>query len=317
MMKTRLVLASMIGAVVMPLLAEDDIYEQIRQQKEALFLASLAARGEAPAAVAGGTESYATRGRTLLGDAQTTSPSLTITEVKQREGTYGSGAIVDVTYNLSDTERQCNVTAQMLTNGSVVVSAPTIDQSGDYGAGVQPGDGKKFSWLAGLDWPNGYSENFRIDLTATEMSVPAAWATVTISWQNYDGGRDLDICAFWEDEPGNKVGYNYISSSSSGYQTLKWPTGDNTSTGPEQVYCNAAEYCAATGQESRRLRIHFNYYNTPGDPPKVDVFAKGGNIEPMRKLRLSAGTNRGRAATTSDPGVVITFDASNTPISID
>ena len=311
MTKKMMGIAALIG-VIIPLLAADKTDEEIRQEKEALFWASLSPAERAHQESLASKAKPRKKAARLMAVANTTAtatePSITITEVKQRDGTYGVGAIVDVTYNLSGTDFQCEVKAEMLNNG-VVVPSPSIDQGGDIGAGVQPGNGKHFSWNVGKDWPNDFSDKFKVSLTATETAIPASWATVTIAWQSYAGGKDVDICAFWEDEPSKKVGWSYISSSSGGYETLKWPSGDNTGTGPEQVYCDVAAH------ENKKLHIHFNYYGNAGSPAKVDVTVKNNGHELTKTS--AAGTSKSNKATTSHPGIVITFDASGTPVSID
>lgn len=314
-MKMRQMIAIVaVLAAAMPLWAADKTDEEIRQEKEALFWASLSPTERAyQESLVGKAKPRMKAARLMAVDnttATATEPSITVTEVKQREGTYGGGAIVDVTYNLLGSDSQCEVTAEMLENG-VVVPSPSIDHGGDIGAGVQPGEGKHFSWNVGKDWPNGFSGKFQVRLTATETAIPASWATVTIAWQGYDGGKDVDICAFWEDQPGNKVGYDYISSSSGGYETLKWPSGDNTGTGPEQVYCDVAAH------ENKKLHIHFNYFGEVGSAAKVDVTVKTKGNAPASRIGLSTGTNKGRKATTSDPGIIIKFDASGKLESID
>ena len=310
MIKKMVGIVALIG-VAISLWAADKTDEEIRQEKEALFWASLSPSERAYQESLASKAKPRMKAAKLMAVANTTAtasePSITVTEVKQREGTYGVGAIVDVTYNLLGSASQCEVKAEMLDNG-VVVPSPSIDQGGDIGAGVQPGEGKHFSWNVGKDWPNGFSGKFQVRLTATETAIPASWATITIAWQRYDGGKDVDICAFWEDEPSKIVGWSYISSSSGGYETLKWPSGDNTGTGPEQVYCDVAAH------ENKKLHIHFNYYGNAGSPAKVDVTVKNNGHELAKTS--AAGTSKGSKATTSHPGIVITFDASGTPVSI-
>ena len=307
MIKKMMGIVALIG-VAIPLWAADKTDEEIRQEKEALFWASLSPSERAYQESLASKAKPRMKAAKLMAVANTTAtasePSITVTEVKQREGTYGVGAIVDVTYNLLNTEHQCKVEAKM-TNDGVEVASPSIDPDGDIGGGVQPGEGKHFAWNVGKDWPNQHSDKFKVTLTATETDVSAEWATVTISWSS---GRDVDICAYWEDAPSQKVGFNYISSGSSGYDALKWPSGDNTGGGPEQVYCDVG------GRATRTLRIHFNYYGTAGSPAEVGVTAKNNNV--TKSVKCAASTSTRRAANTGDPGVSIVFDASNTPVSI-
>ena len=311
MEKRVIAIVTAVIGVTMSLIAAGKTDDEIRQEKEALFWASLSQSERAYHESLNANTKPRMKAARLMAAANATAsePSITVTEVKQREGTYGVGAIVDVTYNLANTERQCKVEAKMTNNG-VEVASPSIDQDGDIGGGVQPGEGKHFVWNVGKDWPSQHSDKFKVTLTATEMDVPSSWTTVTISWQAYTGGRDVDICAFWADKPGEKVGWSWISNSSSGYNALKWPTGDNTGTGPEQVYCDAVP------QVVKKLYIHFNYYGEVGSAAKVDVTVKNQNSEPLTKTS-AAGTNRRNKATMSDPGIVITFDENGAPISID
>ena len=309
MTKRLIGIVALIG-VAMPLVAADKSDEEIRQEKEMLFWASLSPSErdyQKSLKVKADAKPRMKAARRIVSANATAiapEPSITVTEVKQREGTYGVGAIVDVTYNLLNTEHQCKVEAKM-TNDGVEVASPSIDPDGDIGGGVQPGEGKHFAWNVGKDWPNQHSDKFKVTLTATETDVSAEWATVTISWSS---GRDVDICAYWEDAPSQKVGYSYISSGSSGFDTLKWPSGDNTGGGPEQVYCDVG------GRATRILRIYFNYFGTAGSPAEVGVTAKNNNV--TKSVKCVASTSTGRAANTGDPGVSIVFDASNTPVSI-
>lgn len=237
--------------------------------------------------------------------------SLTITNLRaaQRAGTR----LVDVYYDLqSSGDYQCNVSMSMMDNGSAI-PVNTYAQDGDIGEGVVPGTGKHIVWDAGADYPNRRSEKFQVSITATETDIPKTWATITISWASY-GGKDLDICGYWVDQPGVKVGYSHGSGSTDSTYRSRWK-GDNTGAGPEYVLVGVNESDIASGVTTRKYRIHFNYYNTPGSPAKADVTVKANGVAKHRTS--SASTRSGNAASTSDPSVTITFGSDGTPIGID
>ena len=237
--------------------------------------------------------------------------SLTIKNLRasQRAGTK----MVDVYYDLlSSGDYQCNVSMSMTDNGSPV-AVNTYAQDGDIGEGVVPGTGKHIAWDAGADWPNKYSQRFQVTVTATETDIPKTWATITISWASY-GGKDLDICGYWVDQPGVKVGYSHGSGSTGSTYRSRWK-GDNTRSGPEYVLVGVNENDIASGVTTRKYRIHFNYYKTAGSPAKADVTVKANGV--TKRRTSSASTHKGNAASTSDPSVTITFDSDGTPISID
>ena len=241
----------------------------------------------------------------------TSKSALEITNLRasQRVGTR----LVDVYYDLlSSGDYQCNVSMSMKESGNAV-ALNTYEQDGDIGEGVVPGTDKHIVWNAGVDWPGKYSEKFQVSLTATETDIPKTWATITISWASY-GGKDLDICGYWVDQPSIKVGYGHGSGSTDSTYRSRWK-GDNTGSGPEYVLVGVNENDIASGVTTRKYRIHFNYYNTAGSPAKADVSVRANGVTKRRSS--SASTRKSSPASTSDPYVTITFDSDGTPISID
>ena len=242
----------------------------------------------------------------LLTAAQEASPVIENIRVAQRPGKFGVDAVVDVYYDLVGTENQCDVVATFMNDG-VNVESPSINFGGDVGTGVQPGKDRHFEWYAGKDWPGRKSDKFQVDISASETTIPGTWATVTIEWREWNG-TDLDICAYWADLPddAHKVGFGYERA---GFDTLRWPSEDNRKSGPETVHCDVG------GKATRRLYIHLNYYGTVGDAPLARITATG-NGKTVAIREVDAGSTSHRKAETSDPGVVIEFDAMNTPVSM-
>lgn len=226
---------------------------------------------------------------------------------RQVEGTK----FVKITYDLiSSGDRQYKVSLSLQNNGNSV-SATTL--SGDIGRGVAPGSGKSIVWDAGKDWPNGYSEKFTAIVSAEETDIPVSWANITVSWGAY-GGRDLDICGYWLDQPSTKVGWSYGSGSTSSTWRSRWE-GDNTGSGPEYIHVGVNENDIAQGVADRRYRIHFNYYGEVGSSAQATVYVTANGI--TKSASSPTGTHTGTKAYTSDPYLTITFDSHGSPISIE
>lgn len=219
---------------------------------------------------------------------------------------------VKITYDLisSGGNSQFKVSLGLTANGSAV-SAATC--SGDIGRGVTPGLGKCIVWDAGRDWPNKYSDKFKAQITAEETDIPASWATITVSWGAY-GGRDLDICGYWLDQPSVKVGWSYGSGSTSSTWRSRWE-GDNTGSGPEYIHVGVNENDIADGVANRRYRIHFNYYGSVGSSAQATVYVTANGI--TKSASSSTGVHTSTKAYTSDPYLTITFDSHGSPISIE
>ncbi|MEI7673476.1 MAG: formylglycine-generating enzyme family protein, partial [Deltaproteobacteria bacterium] len=85
--------------------------------------------------------------------------------VAQRAGTK----LVDITYDVSDADGDnLTVSVQVSSDSGATYTVPATRFSGDYGAGVRPGSGKKIVWDAGADWNQQYSPAMRFKVTAND-----------------------------------------------------------------------------------------------------------------------------------------------------
>lgn len=243
----------------------------------------------------------------LLGGFAEAAVSVDNVHAVQRSGSR----LVDIYYDLeSDNNCQCKVSATLYNNETLILPhdvfyAFGID--GDFGEGVNPGVNRHIVWNAGIDFPHNYSTKVNVEITAEETDVPANWVTIVISWAAY-GGRDLDICAYWEDNESQRVGYSYKQK----FSDLYWVSNDDTHSGPERVMVSCDGY-DFQGKQNRKLRIHVNYYGDVGSPAKAEIAVKETDL----RKETAAGTRTRNAAAPSDPGVTITFDRNGQPIGID
>lgn len=137
--------------------------------------------------------------------------------------------------------------------------------------------------------------------------------TVTFAWSSE--GKDLDILAYWDGAPDLSAGYGHGSGGTSGPYVLDW-SGDVTSS-------EASEWCKVkmspwSGSTSRTFRVHLNFYgygdDYPGSTCTVIASQEGGQT--IIKREQSCGTAHGAAAKSSDPCVIVSFDASGNLVSV-
>lgn len=218
---------------------------------------------------------------------------------------------VEITYDINSSY-QCSVSCDIAVNDSFLPT-PLSFKDGSHVGIVSGGANRTITWLASNDWPNQKSDKVKARITVVETDVPQTWAHITIEWAQW-GGSDIDICGYWIDQPSIKVGFSHGSGSSSSTWRSMWK-GDNTGSGPEYVLVGVAPGEILSGVSSRKYKIHFNHYGTAASNPHVKVTVSSNGS--TRSKVCNAATRRGSAANTSDPYVVITFDESGTPISID
>lgn len=95
--------------------------------------------------------------------AQTNPPQITSLIATQRAGTF----FVDISYNLIDPDNQgAYILVECSSTGGSTYGVPIYSLTGDAGALVPPGNGKRIVWNAFNDWAGNYTTNARIRLVA-------------------------------------------------------------------------------------------------------------------------------------------------------
>lgn len=126
-------------------------------------------------------------------------------------------------------------------------------------------------------------------------------AVIVVDW----GEGDVDICAFWVGH-GGEVGWHHGSESNAGGYGQFWETNDNTAGGPERV---VAGYVGAHFPEGSTWEVHLNWYE--GGPGPAEVTIKPPEGRPIT-VTANVGTRTRNAASSTDPGVRVTFGRDNT-----
>ena len=201
------------------------------------------------------------------------------------------------------------VSVEMKDGGTPV---PCVSLSGDVG-NVPSGKGKVIEWDAGADWNGNYTENMTVTVIAIPAEHPSSWASIQIVWSNF-GGRDLDVCGYWEDVPSVKVGYSYGTGSLDRDFMSDWE-GDNTGSGPEYINVGVKPGQTLVGVIRKVYRVHCNYYGSNGNPPKATIRVSCNGVSCSKTI--TASTRNGSPAQTSDPGVAITFNEMGELVSIE
>lgn len=142
------------------------------------------------------------------------------------------------------------------------------------------------------------------------------WTTITFAWSSK--GKDLDICAYWTDAPNMAMGFGHNTSTSeqvSGAYRIRY-SGDKRGTdNAEWVKIKMSPWSAG----SRTFEVHLNFYGydaTSYPASTCSVIATQINGETRILNNVPCSTRTGNAdqtpnpgiATTSDPGVRVTFD---------
>lgn len=98
-------------------------------------------------------------------------PSVTNVRATQRAGTQ----IVDIYYNLSAPGAPV-VSVTVSTDGGAAYSLVPVNVTGAVGT-VTPGNDRHIEWNAGLDWPNQFSSQVRVQVTASD-SAPGSMVLI-------------------------------------------------------------------------------------------------------------------------------------------
>jgi len=88
--------------------------------------------------------------------------------------------LVDLEFDLIHGPRNYTVVVLVSNDGGLTWAVPTASVTGDVGANVSPGHGKKVVWHAGEDWDNGFSEDMRFRVIAYEtvQDTPAGFVAI-------------------------------------------------------------------------------------------------------------------------------------------
>lgn len=217
---------------------------------------------------------------------------------------------VDVTYDLEGGSGSLCSVKVMMCDDKLCIPAETFDGDG-IGDAVRVGKNKRFAWNAGADWPDHYSKKVNATITATETDIPESWHTIRVKWAGYNG-RDLDICGYWVDRRTDVVGWSWGNGTETGAYRSRWH-GDNTESGPEIIDVSISPDELKRERRERKYKIHFNYYGEMGSPCRAEVSVDGTSLFKSQ----SASKRLETCAKSTDPGIIITFDASGKPVAID
>ena len=214
------------------------------------------------------------------------------------DANYRNGWPVNVTLSLVD-----QATGQPV---------PANHVTGDINK-IPSGPGKCIIWDAGADWNGQWTESMVATVNAVPAEHPSTWAEITISWAAF-GGRDLDVCGYWEDMPAVKVGWHWSDGSTAAPFKSTW-YGDNTGSGPEHISIGVKPGDILSGVTNPKYRVHCNYYGENGSPPKATISVSCNGL--CMSKTITAATRNGSRAEASDPGVAITFNADGELVSIE
>lgn len=214
------------------------------------------------------------------------------------DANYRNGWPVNVTLSLVD-----NATGRPV---------PANHVTGDIGK-IPSGPGKCIIWDAGADWDGQYTESMVATVNAVPAEHPSSWAEIIISWSAF-GGRDLDVCGYWEDMPAVKVGWHWSEGSTSSAYKSVW-YGDNTGPGPEHISIAVRPEDILSGVTNPKYHVHCNYYGEDGSPAQATIIVTCNGV--TKSKTISAATRNRTKAEPTDPGVVITFNNMGELVSID
>lgn len=141
-------------------------------------------------------------------------------------------------------------------------------------------------------------------------AAPGDWTEVSFAWGS--DGRDLDICAYWEDAPDMKGGYNYDTSGierTDGAYHLICSSDVTTEEGSELCKIKMKPW---NNGKRRTFKVHFHYYPQDDKHPSTSctVIASqiGGDTKIKRgQLCNNDGVKR-PANNTTDPFCIVSFD---------
>ena len=99
--------------------------------------------------------------------AQNSNPVIGTVSVQQRTGTF----LIDISYDVTDLDGDPLIIYVQVSNDSgKTFTVPASTFTGDYGFNIVPGIDKLITWDAGFDYPEHYSESFRVKLIASDLN---------------------------------------------------------------------------------------------------------------------------------------------------
>jgi formylglycine-generating enzyme required for sulfatase activity len=101
--------------------------------------------------------------------ARAADPVVSNVRAAQRPGTK----LVDIYYDVADADGdKLTISVAVSDTGGATYTVSASTFSGDVGANITPGTGKRITWNAGQDWNDRFSANMRFKVTASDSSVP-------------------------------------------------------------------------------------------------------------------------------------------------
>ena len=176
--------------------------------------------------------------------------------------------LVDITYDVADADGDnLTISVQVSSDSGATYTVPATRFSGDYGAGIRPGTGKKIVWNAGGDWNQRFSQTMRFKVTADDhggaptgmVRIPAGSFqmgevgtaepvhTVTLSafyLDKYEVTKELwDEVKTWAtangytfDNAGTGTAANHPVQAVSWYDVVKWLNARSAKEGRTPLY---------------------------------------------------------------------------------
>jgi len=132
--------------------------------------------------------------------------------------------------------------------------------------------------------------------------------TITFAWGS--DGQDLDICAYWDDVPGLKVGYGYNSSSGE-YSSNEYRIGysGDIQGVDSSEWVKIIKRPWSGGPATFTIRLNFYGHDSSHSASTCSVIASQANGETKVLHDVPCGTAAGSPAGGSHPGVRISFDS--------
>ena len=126
---------------------------------------------------------FLSAGACLAGD-----PVVSNVRAEQRGG---GSKLVDIRYDASDSDGDRLAVSVSLTDNGTALPAASL--TGDVGAGVAPGVGKRIVWDAGADWPGQLSSNVRATVTADDGRTPTSGDYLVIDLSGGAGASSYPV----------------------------------------------------------------------------------------------------------------------------
>ena len=128
-------------------------------------------------------------------------PQVDVTSIGRRKDESG---ILSIYYNLVS-DGACTVSVKVSSDNGSTWDVPARFLSGDVGAGVSPGGGKKITWDSCKDIPGAFGSNYRIRVTAVDQqSGPQGMVFVTIPGGTFQMG-DSSNSGYSDEKPVHTV----------------------------------------------------------------------------------------------------------------